>query len=1127
MKFSFVTSLMAAIMLMISVDASTLSTGKVLEDLAHRLLNKKSAERSPVLVISQSLNGSLVKYAMELEGTYLLQKSNEEEDLYETWWRNLSPKPSIIWLMYVDVSGSETALQLSAKRLFVEVSVKYIVLRFDDHFFCETAECFRFLWYELYRIQILTCTHDLKGFTANTLLTPHNIKGLKRGLRKTGGYCFLFATKGLDLAIPSRTRFVGLRGKLWPCRESALHVNKGANETLGLWCSKSKKRKTNIEELWFSGTTRKSSTVVCAKAKCGRILEESCFKEIQKPKISIKYPQKAGAPNILVVMIDPISRPHFAATLPRLAAKLKTRGFTSFPWYSVVGPDSISNQAALYTGHPLRSSNDGKPPIWQRLREEAGYKTFKSQDGCIANNHGHMNSKLETYYDSQLNRFFCTKWERPNCVGGKSAASHLIDYSRLIARNWDRPWAQFLHFIDSQEDTMALAGLLDDPLSNFLDWASKQKNTAIVLVSPNGLDYGSYFNLPDGEAERAMPILHTRFPYRFKLNATANDRITPFDVHRTLLELSGLSMNITENKVIPGISLFAETIRTKDCSEIGIPEEFCDNGSTSIVPEACEVAPMPPALISYWGDIGKNLPFHTCPLKANATSKFDENSHAFTVLADGCKCKTPKADWFSCKKQHEFSLEESEEWALVSCDGYHNGTQRIPDYAKMDVHLRYHRKHHLIKRWKKAEQKTKKLKQNSRKPSIFVLEVDSISERYAKFLVKTKSLLKQLTNNSAFDVFSFKRANVMGSASVDNAIALHAGCIAGYNGGSRQDARTNESSPIYMNLSSWNLRRVRSFKYTYMPWEMWCPVSQDVLEHSAPSDYVKVRPWLFDIAQQNGYVSWTGEDFCSKPFLWSFQNRFTNPRMFDWRFDEFFCELQLMDTKKQCLGGRLRNRLVLDAVEKLWAAYPDVPKYAYLSDSTVHGDNIDDFKERAVKLRKLDILLSGFLKRFLSVENNYNTVILLRSDHGKKAPHTWSDYAEQREHNIPWTNLIVPKHLVAANPATKEKLTKNENRLVTGNDLYKTLLSLIRSDDAGVTPNWAYNLLKEEIPIKRSCMDARIFPDFCGCTNQFTNLMAKNGSPHAPRNGVCNFSDIDRHKWGYDHHFCRYSNKPI
>jgi len=235
----------------------------------------------------------------------------------------------------------------------------------------------------------------------------------------------------------------------------------------------------------------------------------------------------------------------------------------------------------------------------------------------------------------------------------------------------------------------------------------------------------------------------------------------------------------------------------------------------------------------------------------------------------------------------------------------------------------------------------------------------------------------------------------------------------------------------------------------------------------------------------------------------------------------------LIDTKKQCLAGRLRNRLAFDAAEKLWAMYPDIPKYAYISDSTVHGDNVDDYKERAVKLKKLDILLSGFLKRFLSIKINHNTVILLRSDHGKKTLNTWSDYSEQREHKTPWTNLIVPKHIVAANPTTREKLTKNENRLVTGIDFYKTMLALIRSDDAGVTTEWAYNLLKEEIPIERSCSDARIFPDFCSCTNEFTNLMEKSGSPHAPKKGVCNFSDISRDEWGYSQHYCIYSNKPI
>merc|ERR1719193_1504869 len=172
--------------------------------------------------------------------------------------------------------------------------------------------------------------------------------------------------------------------------------------------------------------------------------------------------------------------------------------------------------------------------------------------------------KSETNYGRQLNELFCYHWERPNCVGGKTAASQLLDYSRhFIDAHKSRHWAQFLHFVDSREDSMTLASLLDDPLTAFFEEVGELKNTAIVLVSNNGLDYGPYFQLPDGEAERAMPILFTRFPDRYKVTASENDPITPFDVYRTLLELSGVSLASRTNEELPGLSLFSTSPRAE------------------------------------------------------------------------------------------------------------------------------------------------------------------------------------------------------------------------------------------------------------------------------------------------------------------------------------------------------------------------------------------------------------------------------------------------------------------------------------------------------------------------------------------------------------------------------------
>jgi hypothetical protein len=84
---------------------------------------------------------------------------------------------------------------------------------------------------------------------------------------------------------------------------------------------------------------------------------------------------------VLVLLIDPISSPQFNRLLPRTFSLLKRLGYTQYDRYSVVGPNSGPNQAALYAGKALESReemSDGKNRmrwIWDRLRQERGCVT--------------------------------------------------------------------------------------------------------------------------------------------------------------------------------------------------------------------------------------------------------------------------------------------------------------------------------------------------------------------------------------------------------------------------------------------------------------------------------------------------------------------------------------------------------------------------------------------------------------------------------------------------------------------------------------------------------------------------------------------------------------------------------
>ena len=89
-------------------------------------------------------------------------------------------------------------------------------------------------------------------------------------------------------------------------------------------------------------------------------------------------------PNLLLLLIDPISRGEFRRSLPGLSRLLPARGYKTFTRYSAVGNNSGPNQAALYRGRPLRSRQDLKSQshaaawLWDKLGRK-GYATFKGE----------------------------------------------------------------------------------------------------------------------------------------------------------------------------------------------------------------------------------------------------------------------------------------------------------------------------------------------------------------------------------------------------------------------------------------------------------------------------------------------------------------------------------------------------------------------------------------------------------------------------------------------------------------------------------------------------------------------------------------------------------------------------
>jgi hypothetical protein len=348
--------------------------------------------------------------------------------------------------------------------------------------------------------------------------------------------------------------------------------------------------------IWMNKDTTVKSETACVKhIKSGLSKCTTRIIELVTTPFSNDSTDDDDRPNILLILIDPISRPHFHRTMPRTELTLEELDFLSFSKYSAVGPNSGPNQAALYSGIPLEKRNGigrdihGEQWLWDRLRS-AGYVTLKGEDGCIENSNMIQSLKPNTTHGNALEGLFCfDAFSRPNCIGTDSASSLLFKYGEQFSSTYERKrrWASFLHFTDTHEDTMILAATIDETLSTFLKKMETDghfEKSVVILCSDHGLHYGPIFQTARGRIEATEPILHVRIPDYlkdtidmpvFKRNAALYT--TAYDLHETLLELTKTATYRVDS-IRKGISLTQLLPETrKECKTTDlIPTKYCD-----------------------------------------------------------------------------------------------------------------------------------------------------------------------------------------------------------------------------------------------------------------------------------------------------------------------------------------------------------------------------------------------------------------------------------------------------------------------------------------------------------------------------------------------------------------------
>ena len=678
---------------------------------------------------------------------------------------------------------------------------------------------------DLHRFLYERLTHVLQ-IEADKILSQHNYRNEQimtmedDDLLEVHFHSLLFATQGLDLAIPSRFSYVDV-GKHDICndgigRKKRCDPKIGAralDDNILLECPKHHdslsvqffdpdkdkigrkrmERRTDLEienkviidiihtqylketagvDLWMGGSSPKEAEAVCVReGKFSLAPKVSCTTRIipqdtAKPTApdAETNPDK---PNLIVILIDPLSKKQMSRSLPNTYALLKMMGFVEFENYMAVGNNSGPNQAALYSGMPLegregiRSSTShkaGRTWIWDRLND-AGYVTLKAEDGCISNSNMVQSIRPQTHHGHQLHGMFCFDYDRPNCLGNKLAAEHLVDYTRQFIRTYNRgnetqsshqkPWAAFLSFIDSHEDTLTLISYLDGLLLDFLQDVLTNSNTMIIFTSDHGLHYGPAFQSKSAEVERASPVLFLRMPTfeNFsKLQELSKLYTTPFDVHATILDvILGKQYNDQTQTDSLGISLATHperhnnlSSRVKCGNNPAIPTEFCNLLQKS-KENTCTFMLDPPSIFSYYSDIPPTnrprWPRH-CPVRRDHTAIASLNKKT------PCSCATNIHNWLDCSNTTRDDFRKGinfteENFSMRLCKLH--DLDEADEALEFDIHVK---ENELVSSSSQIqrEETMKELSRDNDKadvkasfdlqPNIIFLEIDSVSYSY-------------------------------------------------------------------------------------------------------------------------------------------------------------------------------------------------------------------------------------------------------------------------------------------------------------------------------------------------------------------------------------------------------------
>ncbi|XP_062590308.1 uncharacterized protein LOC134251903 isoform X2 [Saccostrea cucullata] len=230
--------------------------------------------------------------------------------------------------------------------------------------------------------------------------------------------------------------------------------------------------------------------------------------------------------------------------------------------------------------------------IWKDY-EEKGYRTLFAEDAAHMSTFDYFKPGFVNYPTHYYNRPWSVAWwyaGSPRCMGGRSEPEAVMDYLTTFVDVYkSKPYFTFVFLSSLTHERQELSAEMDEVLSKFFTKALESNafnNTIVFFFSDHGFRISRTRWTDIGMYEVLSPMLFISIPKWFSdkykkiannLRNNAYKLTTVYDIYETLRDI--LNFNVQEHSsVLRGESLFSNVSKTRNCTDVGVPESLCSCG---------------------------------------------------------------------------------------------------------------------------------------------------------------------------------------------------------------------------------------------------------------------------------------------------------------------------------------------------------------------------------------------------------------------------------------------------------------------------------------------------------------------------------------------------------------------